>query len=155
MFSRLKVALCLLSILTKSSMSTINTIISRIQDRYLWSVILEFSQLCFRDSLILVYCRFNSYFMFITKEKLHLSLTFSFYCCLLKEAWALKVASQLAVRGLVAYKPVAYKKLYSDMPISVRVASYHGQRSVSIFENLHRQIIGSTTTTCLTLKLTV
>ena len=29
---------------------------------------------------------------FITKEKLHFSLIYSFYCCLVKERWALKVA---------------------------------------------------------------
>ena len=29
---------------------------------------------------------------FITKEKLHFSLICSFYCCLMKKGWALKVA---------------------------------------------------------------
>ena len=58
----------------------------------LWSVILNFSQLFFWDRSILVYCWFNSYFMFITKEKLYFSLNCSFYCCLVKDAWALKVA---------------------------------------------------------------
>ena len=48
--------------------------------------------------------------MFITKEKLHFSLFYNFFCCLVKEVWALKVAYQLVIRGLVAYKPVAYKK---------------------------------------------
>ena len=32
------------------------------------------------------------------------------YCCLVKRGRTLKVAWQFAVRGLVAYKPVAYKK---------------------------------------------
>ena len=90
--------------------------------RYLWSVILKFSE-CFWDSWISVNCRFNknsllsyftfitkvklylsyftfitkvklclSYFMFITKAKLYLSFICSFYCCLLKEDWALKYA---------------------------------------------------------------
>ena len=85
MFSGLKVALWLLSILTKSSIPAMSTIIFRTQDQYLESVILKFSQLCFRDSLILVYCRFNNYFIFITKEKLHFSLTSSFYCCFVEE----------------------------------------------------------------------
>ena len=47
--------------------------------------------------------------MFIKKEELHFSLIFRFYCCLVKEGLALKVALQIAIRGLVAYKPVAYK----------------------------------------------
>ena len=51
--------------------------------------------------------RVNSYF---TKEKLHFSLICSFCCCLVKKGWALKVAEQFAIRGLVAYKPVVYKK---------------------------------------------
>ena len=32
----------------------------------------------------------NSYFTFIAKEKLHFSLICSFYCYLVKEAWARK-----------------------------------------------------------------
>ena len=47
--------------------------------------------------------------IFIAKEKLHFFIC-SFYCCLVKEGWALKIAWQLATRGLVAYKLVAYKK---------------------------------------------
>ena len=132
----------MLSILIKLSMSFMSTIIFRIQDRYLWSVILKFSQLCSRNSFILVYCQFRSYFTFIGKEKIHFSLTYSFYCCLVKEAWVLKVAQQFAIRGLVAYK-----KAYSDMPISVRVALHHGRRAVDIFKNLSRKIIGWTTWT--------
>ena len=58
---------------------------------YLWPVILNFSQYCSRGCWILVYCRFNSYFTFISKEKLHFLLTCSFYCYLLKGNWALKV----------------------------------------------------------------
>ena len=127
----------MLSILTKSSMSVMSTIIFRIQDRYLWSVILKFSQLCSRNRFILLYCHFKSYFTFIGKEKIHFSLICSFYCCLVKEAWALKVAYQFAVRRLVAYK-----KAYSDMPISVRAALHHGRRAVDIFENPWRKIIG-------------
>ena len=52
-------------------------------------------------SWISVNCRFDSYFRFITKEKIHSFLICSFYCCLVKGC---------AIRGLVAYKPVAYKK---------------------------------------------
>ena len=55
-----------------------------------------------------VYCLFNNYFTFIAKEKLHLSLICIFYCCLVKKGWAMKVAVQFTVRGLVAYNPVAY-----------------------------------------------
>ena len=68
------------------------------------------SQWCFWNSWIVVYCSFNNYFMFITKEKLHCSLIYIFYCGLVKKRWALKVAVQFAVRGLVAYNPIAYKK---------------------------------------------
>ena len=57
-----------------------------------------------------MYCPFNNYFTFITKEKLHFSLICIFYCGLVKKGLALKVAVQFAVRGLVAYNPVAYKK---------------------------------------------
>ena len=62
------------------------------QNRHLQSVTLKFSQKCFWDSSILVYCWFENYFMFIAKEKLHFSLICSFYCCLVKGGWALKVA---------------------------------------------------------------
>ena len=47
---------------------------------------------------------------YFTKEKLHFSLICSFCCCLVKNGWALKVAEQFAIRGLVAYKSVVYKK---------------------------------------------
>ena len=62
---------------------------------------------------ILVHCRFNSYFTSITKGKLYFSLICSFYCWLVKKVWGLKVAKQFAIRGLVAYKLVAYKKSMS------------------------------------------
>ena len=58
-------------------MSARNAIIFRIQDRCLWSVILKFSQKCFWDSWILVYCQFKNYFAYITKKKLYFSLTWS------------------------------------------------------------------------------
>ena len=45
---------------------------------------------------------FLSYFTFITKEKLHFSL--------ISKVWALKIAEQLVIRVVAAYKPVAYKK---------------------------------------------
>lgn len=35
--------------------------------------------------------------------------TISYYCCLLKEDWTLKVALTFAMRGLVVYKLVPYK----------------------------------------------
>ena len=71
---------------------------------------LKFSKKCFWDSWILKYCQFSCYLTFITKEKLHFSVTCSFYCCLEKELSALKVAFQFAIRGLVVYKPVTYNK---------------------------------------------
>ena len=69
-----------------------NPYLKGIPNRYLWLVILKFSQKCFWDSWILVYCRFNSYCTLIAKEKLHFSLICSFYCCLVKRGWALEVA---------------------------------------------------------------
>ena len=59
----------------------------------------------------MVFCRFHSYFTFIAKEKLHFLSICSFYCCLVKGGWALKVAYQFAMWVLVAYKLVAYKKI--------------------------------------------
>ena len=38
------------------------------------------------------YCRFNSFFTFITKEKPNFSLISTSYCHLVKKGWALKVA---------------------------------------------------------------
>ena len=69
-----------------------NPYLQGIPNRYLWSVILKFSQKCFWDSRIFVYCRFNSYSTLIAKEKLLFSLICSFYCCLVKRGWALEVA---------------------------------------------------------------
>ena len=53
---------------------------------------------------------FDGYFMFIAKGKLYFSLICSFYCCLVKRSWGLKVAQQFSMRGLVVYKLVSYKK---------------------------------------------
>ena len=60
----------LLSSLTKCLMSARIAVTLRIQNRCFWSVILKFSQHCFWNRCILMYCRFNSYLTFITKEKL-------------------------------------------------------------------------------------
>ena len=76
----------------------------RIQSRHLQSEILNFSKNCFWDSWSFVNCRFDSHFAFIAKEEINFSLIFSFYYCLVKECWALKVAEQFSMRGLVAYK---------------------------------------------------
>ena len=54
-----------------------------------------------------MYCPFNNYFTLITKEKLHFSLIYSFYCCLVEEDWALKIAYQFEVWVLVAYKKIS------------------------------------------------
>ena len=47
--------------------------------------------------------------MFIKKKKRLFSLICSFYRCLVKEGWALKVTYQFAIQEVVAYKLVAYK----------------------------------------------
>ena len=65
-----------------------------------------------------MHCGFDRYFTFIAMEKLHFSLTCSFYCCSVKGGWVLKVAEQFAMRGLVAYKLVAYKKTNRSKSIS-------------------------------------
>ena len=75
-----------------NNLSARNAIIFKTQNWYLWSVVLNFSQWCFWDSWIVVCCQFDSYFMFITNEKLHFSLICSCYYCLVKKDWALKVA---------------------------------------------------------------
>ena len=64
-------------VVTKSKVSTRNTSIFKIQNQYLWSSILKLFQQCFWDSLILVYFRFNRYFTFITKEKIHFSFKYT------------------------------------------------------------------------------
>ena len=51
-----------------------------------------------------MYCPCKSYFTFITKEKLYFSLICSFYCCLVKGVWVLKVVWQFTTQGVVAYK---------------------------------------------------
>ena len=61
----------------------------------------------FLDCRISICCRFNNYFTLITKEKLHFSLIYSFYCCLVEEDWALKIAYQFEVWVLVAYKKIS------------------------------------------------
>ena len=47
--------------------------------------------------------------MFIKKKKRRFSLICSFYRCLVKEGWALKVTYQFAIQEVVAYKLVVYK----------------------------------------------
>ena len=49
--------------------------------------------------------------MLITQEKLHFSLICSFYCCLVKEGWVLKVVHQFAIWGLAAFRRATYKKI--------------------------------------------
>ena len=44
-----------------------------------------------------VYCWANSYFPFITKEKLHFSLIYSFCCCLVEEVRALEIGKQFSI----------------------------------------------------------
>ena len=72
-----------LSSFTKLLISARNKVIFSIQNRYVWSVILKFSN-AFYDSWILVYCPFNSYFTFKTtilcegKTSLFFNLQFLF-----------------------------------------------------------------------------
>ena len=112
-------------------MSARNTVNFRIQNRYLWLVFLKFSQQCFWGSWILGYCRLNIYFTFFIKEKLHFSLICNFGCCLVKEVWALKVALQFAIRGIVAYKLVAHKKVNA-----IRLDIFEGNLFQGNFEKI-------------------
>ena len=83
-------------------------------------------------------CRFSRYFTYITTKKLHFSLTCVFYWCLVKDVWALKVIWQFVIRGLVAYKPVAYKKnkssVWIEIPtLEVVFSKLHYFEMISIF----------------------
>ena len=60
--------------------------------------------------LNLVALSVSQQFYIYCKGKTPLFFICCFSCCLVNQGWALKVAYQLAIRGLVAYKPVAYKK---------------------------------------------
>ena len=83
-------------------------------------MILKIFQKCFWESGILVYCQFDSLFMFTAKEKL---------------VWALKIAWQLAMWGLVAYKLVLYKKTKCSK--SIPVFSISRLENVEIFFNVN------------------
>ena len=71
------------------------------------------------------------------KEKLHFSLTCSFLLLLSERGWALKVAYQFAMRALVAYKLVAYKKTKCSKSIPgfsiSRLANVEDLLNVNIF----------------------
>ena len=110
----------------------------------------------------LMYSRLNNYFTIITKEKLHFSLVCSFYFCLAKEGWALKAAEQFTMRGLVAYKPVAYKKnlilsaaacLFPKKLIPA-MRSFKGKINIYI-ENSQPPILSTLLCVTLTLKFAV
>ena len=85
--------------------------------------------------MILVYCRSNSCFTLITKEKLPFSLICSFYCCLVKRVLALQVSEQFAIWGLVAHELVTACKVskYGVFPsserygVSLRAQSKYGK----------------------------
>ena len=49
------------------------------------------------------------------------TLVCCFYCYVVKEGRALKVASQFVIRWLVAYKPVAYKKISTSFVYALSV----------------------------------
>ena len=87
-------------------MSTTNVTIFKIQNLYLWSVILKFWNP--NDAFETAELWYNVHLTTILKEKAHFFLICIFYCGLVEKGWSLKVAVQFAVRGLVAYKPVAY-----------------------------------------------
>ena len=59
---------------------------------------------------ILMHCQFNNFFYVYCKGKTPLFFVCSFYYCLVKEDWTLKVVQQFSIPRLVAYKLIAYKK---------------------------------------------
>ena len=81
---------------------------------------------CFWDSWILMYCQFNSYFTFFYKGETLPSLACNFYCSLVKECWALKVAWRFSIQGLVASKLVACKESVFQICYS---SHYHQMKS--------------------------
>ena len=70
---------------------------------------------------ILVHRRFNNFLYVYCKEKSPLFFICRLYCCLVKEGWILKVAQQFSIRGLVAYKLIAYKKPSVSKRLSAKV----------------------------------
>ena len=74
--------------------------------------------------------------MFITKEKVHFLKVCSFYCCLVKKDWALKVADHFAIQG-----PVAYKKYKYNLNIPLRVLWLHFFNLISLFHFILRNYI--------------
>ena len=62
---------------------------------------------------ILVHCRFNNFYCVNCKGKTPLFFICSFYCCLVKEGWTLKVVRQFSIRGLVDYKKPSVSKRLS------------------------------------------
>ena len=88
----------MLSSLTKWLMSAKNTVISGFTINIYNQWLYDFLQNIFEAAEF----SFDRYFMFILKEKLHFSLICFLYSCLVKGGWALKVASQFAIQGLVA-----------------------------------------------------
>ena len=84
---------------------------------------------------ILVHCRFNNFFYVYCKGKTPLFFICSFYCCLVKEGWILKVDQQFSIRGLVAYKLIAYKK----PSVSKRLSAKLYTLSPFYFSSLQKQ----------------
>ena len=70
---------------------------------------------------ILVHCRLNNSFYVYCKGKTPLFFICSFYCCLVKEGWTLKVVQQFFIQSLVAYKLIAYKKPSVSKRLSAKV----------------------------------
>ena len=102
-------------------------------------MVLNFSQWCSGDNLILRYCWFNSFFFFIAKGKHPFSWTCSFYCCLvLKRFEPWKLLSSLPSEDWLLINWLLIKNVYSNMSISVGVVSHHGRRVVNIFESSHK-----------------
>ena len=120
-------------------MSARNTILFSIQNWYLWSVAFKFSQWCFWDSWILVYCGFSNYCNKI-KEKLHFSLICSFYCCLLKEGLSPKSCLGASHIPIFVRNASWWRKLHNPPPPTICVISRFSTKSI-FFKKIFQKIV--------------
>ena len=93
-------------------MSARNAIISRIQNLFMITDF-KISLIMLLRYWILMHCRFSNIFYVYCKGKTPLFFICSFYCCLVKEGWTLKVVRQFSIRGLVDYKKPSVSKRLS------------------------------------------
>ena len=84
---------------------------------------------------ILMHYRFINFFYVYCKRKTPLFFICSFYCCLVKEHWTLKVVQKFAISGLVAYKLIGYE----NRSVSKRLSPQVYTLSPFCFTSLQKQ----------------